>query len=136
MDTRFGLSVLGALLLAAFVGLLMAQTQPKTAAAPVPTAMATAIPTPLPGMVEIVADPHHPGQAVYAPSTLFVAKGGTVTWVNDDTVSHTVAADNGSFTSPVLAPGQTYSRTFKKVGAISYSDYLTPNMVGEITVYK
>jgi len=136
VDIRFGLSVLGALLLAAFIGILMAQTQPKTAAAPVPTAAPTAIPTPLPNEVEIVPNPQNTSQVVFAPSTLFVVQGGTVTWVNDDTSDHTVAAQDGSFTSPVLSPGQAYSHTFKKLGTVNYSDYLTPNLAGEITVYK
>ncbi len=52
------------------------------------------------------------GSAAYGTNPLTIPVGTTVTWVNNDTVAHTVTADNGSFDSGTLQPGQSYSRIF------------------------
>ena len=68
----------------------------------------------------------------FTPATLTVAVGATVTWRNDDTVPHTVTADGGTFTSPTLAPGATYSRTFSAAGTFPYHCSIHTSMHGTI----
>lgn len=52
------------------------------------------------------------GPAAYGTNPEVIPPGTTVTWINNDTVSHTVTADDASFDSGTLQPGQSYSRTF------------------------
>ena len=56
----------------------------------------------------------------FSVSTLNVASGTKVTWTNNDATTHTVTADDDSFNSGDLAPGQTYSRTFSTAGTFNY----------------
>jgi plastocyanin len=70
----------------------------------------------------------------FQPATLTVPSGTTVTWTNKDNVAHTVTADDASWDSGSLTPGQTFSRTFEMAGAFQY--HCTPHqrMVGTIVV--
>lgn len=70
----------------------------------------------------------------FAPPTAAVAKGDTVVWKNADTAQHQVVADDGSFKSPVLSPGQTYSYVFRIAGAFGYHGGLHPNLKGMVKV--
>jgi plastocyanin len=56
----------------------------------------------------------------YDPASITIKVGTTVTWTNNDTASHTVTADDGSWTSDNLANGATYSHTFDKAGTYPY----------------
>ncbi len=73
-------------------------------------------------------------KAGFQPQAITVAAGDTVTWTNGDTVNHQVVADDGSFSSPVLAPKQSYSHTFATAGSVGYHDGLHPTLKGTITV--
>ena len=70
----------------------------------------------------------------FTPKTLTVTAGDTVTWHNSDTKSHQVVADNGSFASPVLAAGQTYSYTTTKSGTFKYRDSYATTHTATLTV--
>jgi len=52
------------------------------------------------------------GPAAYGTNPQIIPPGTTVTWINNDTVAHTVTADDNSFESGTLQPGQSYTRTF------------------------
>jgi predicted lipoprotein with Yx(FWY)xxD motif/plastocyanin len=56
----------------------------------------------------------------FNPSPLTVKVGSTVTWTNNDSASHNVTADDGSFKSDTLAKGATFSFTFTKAGTYQY----------------
>jgi predicted lipoprotein with Yx(FWY)xxD motif/plastocyanin len=71
--------------------------------------------------------------AFNAPS-LTVKVGATVTWTNTDSVSHTVTADDASFTSGKIASGGTFKETFAKAGTYAYHCEIHPSMTGTITV--
>jgi len=71
----------------------------------------------------------------FVPDALTVTVGTTVTWTNDDTVAHTVTADDGSFDSGMIAPGGTFSFTFNTAGTYPYKCTVhLPDMIGTITV--
>lgn len=70
----------------------------------------------------------------FAPETLTVHAGDTVTWTNRDEEPHTVAASDGSFHSPGLGTGATFSRTFATPGTFDYVCSIHPMMHGSVVV--
>src|SRR2546425_12849708 len=62
----------------------------------------------------------------FHPSAVTIPAGDSVTWTNNDTAQHQVVADDGSFSSPVLAAKQSYSHGFKAGGKFAYHDGLHP----------
>ncbi len=73
----------------------------------------------------------------FTPGALSIKAGTKVTWVNNDTVAHTVTADSGNlFDSNTLVPGQVFSFTFSAPGSVAYHCAIHPMMKGIITVTK
>lgn len=76
----------------------------------------------------------------YLPNNINVPIGATVTWINQDSVPHTVTSPlPGQFTTTgafdgVLQPGQSYSYTFNLPGRIDYYCRYHPYMRGSVTV--
>lgn len=72
----------------------------------------------------------------FSPSTIAVVMGvnNTVIWTNNDSSPHTVSANDGSFESGNLAPGQTYSYTFPAPGTYTYHCQYHPWMVATVVV--
>lgn len=69
----------------------------------------------------------------FAPATLIVQRGDTVTWRNDDPVPHTATAA-GAFDSGNIAPGKTFSRRMDRPGDYDYVCTYHPGMKGRIEV--
>lgn len=70
----------------------------------------------------------------FSPETLTVSIGTTVTWTNEDSVSHIVGSRTMVFTSDLLAHGKSYSFTFNDAGTFEYYCTIHPTMVGHIIV--
>lgn len=70
----------------------------------------------------------------FNPYEMTVKKGTTVEFINNDNVDHTVTADNSSFDSGELAPGEHYRHTFQKEDVVGYHCQLHPQMTGTIVV--
>jgi plastocyanin len=70
----------------------------------------------------------------FIPANQTIKNGDTVTWTNNDKVNHQVVANDGSFSSPVLAPGASYSHVFLDGGTFAYHDGSHPADHGTITV--
>lgn len=72
----------------------------------------------------------------FAPASATVATGVKVTWVNEDSVPHTVTSKSGpaSFDSGQVAPGASYSAIFESPGTYSYYCIDHPQMIATITV--
>ncbi|SYZ73521.1 exported hypothetical protein [Candidatus Zixiibacteriota bacterium] len=71
----------------------------------------------------------------FNPSSTTVKMGTTVTWTNNDAVTHTVTSDDGKFTSSGnLGQGAKYSYTFNTAGSYPYHCSIHPSMTGTITV--
>jgi plastocyanin len=74
---------------------------------------------------------------MFTPPQITVAKGGSVTWTNNDTTTHTVVDDLSNVGGPAsgdIAPGGTYSFTFSKTGSFQYHCSIHPSMRGTIVV--
>lgn len=70
----------------------------------------------------------------FSPTPLEIKAGTTVTWKNEDSVPHTIVADDGSFSSNTLNQGDSFSFTFEKTGSFSYHCSIHTSMKGTITV--
>ena len=73
----------------------------------------------------------------FAPATITVKAGTTVTWTNHDNFTHSVQVlDGGLPTDPhVMEPGQAATLTFPAAGTYHYQCHLHPqNMQGTVVV--
>lgn len=68
----------------------------------------------------------------FQPATLTVAPGTIVTWINQDSVAHTVAI--GGTESPRLNTGDSWSYAFDTAGIFDYICGLHPSMKGQVVV--
>ena len=72
--------------------------------------------------------------AGFQPATVTIATGDAVKWTNRDTKTHQVVANNGSFASAVIRPGNGYTHVFKASGTFRYHDALHPALTGKVVV--
>jgi plastocyanin len=70
----------------------------------------------------------------FAPQSVTVKAGTTVTWLNEDDIPHTVAATGKAFKSKVLDTDDKFSFTFTTAGTFEYFCSLHPHMTGTIVV--
>lgn len=70
----------------------------------------------------------------FKPRTLHVAKGTRVKWVNRGSVSHTTTSNRDLWNSGALAPGDSFSRVFRRAGTFRYHCSIHPDMKGRIVV--
>jgi plastocyanin len=70
----------------------------------------------------------------FNPQELHVKVGDTVTISNDDTVTHTWTADDGSFDAGEMAPGATKTQVFAKAGTVKYHCKIHASMQGSVVV--
>ena len=69
----------------------------------------------------------------FAPQTLTVKAGTTVTWTNHDDIPHTVVSA-GKFRSKTMDTDNSFSFTFTSAGDYKYFCSLHPHMTGMIKV--
>ena len=69
----------------------------------------------------------------YAPATLTVKRGATVSFVNKDPFPHTVTSA-GHFDSKPIGAGKTWKFKAKTAGRFDYICTLHPNMKGTLVV--
>ncbi|MBA3735021.1 MAG: cupredoxin domain-containing protein [Actinobacteria bacterium] len=70
----------------------------------------------------------------FVPASVTINQDDSVTWTNTDKKDHQVVANGGSFASPILAPGKTYTHAFRAGGTFRYHDGLHPTLKGTVTV--
>jgi plastocyanin len=70
----------------------------------------------------------------FAPASVSVSVGDSVTWTNGDGVGHTATADDASFDTGTIAGGGTDSVTFATAGTFAYHCSIHPAMTGTVTV--
>jgi plastocyanin len=93
------------------------------------------------GDTEPVADVHAAGsQGVtikdfkYAPASISVSVGDSITWTNQDIAPHTATASDGSFDTGSLSKGKSGTVTLSKAGTFAYICSIHPSMKGTVTV--
>ena len=69
----------------------------------------------------------------FDPAQVEVASGTPVTFVNEDTVAHTLSFE-GLFDTPEIPAGSSYPVTLEGTGTVTYNDEANPEMEGTITV--
>jgi hypothetical protein len=98
--------------------------------------------------VSIVVGAQSKGAAAFSPNplTITLADGGVARWLNNDSarddgyggtvggVAHNITADDGSFDSDVLAPGNTFQTTYATIGTYGYHCSIHPTMKGTVIV--
>ena len=79
-----------------------------------------------------------PNQALvdfaFDPVDVTVPAGTEVVWVNNGPTIHNVAADDLSWSSPILQQGETYSIVFNAPGTYPVLCSIHPEMRGTVTV--
>jgi plastocyanin len=70
----------------------------------------------------------------FGPSEVRVRPGERVTWVNCAEDAHTSTADGGEWDSPLIAPGNAFTRTFETAGEFPYHCTPHPFMTGRVLV--
>ena len=71
----------------------------------------------------------------FEPAEVTVPVGGTVKWVNEDSVDHNAVAKEGDVPkSELFGKGGSYEATFEEAGTIEYVCTVHPGMEGTITV--
>ena len=74
------------------------------------------------------------GDNFFAPPDAAIEPGSTITWTNNGALPHTVTADDGSFDSGMLNPGDSYTVAFDGQGTVTYFCAIHPEMRGSVTV--
>jgi plastocyanin len=69
-----------------------------------------------------------------SPTSLTINAGQSVTWTNNDSVTHHLVGDKGEFDSGDMAPGAKFTFTFKTAGSVNYHCTIHPSMTGTIVV--
>src|SRR5215203_7241268 len=70
----------------------------------------------------------------FEPANAAIQPGDTIMWVNEGNTPHTVTADDGSFDSGTLYPGESFMFTFPETGTFSYHCEIHPSMTGSVSV--
>ena len=70
----------------------------------------------------------------FAPSSVTVNVGDTVTWTNNGPTPHSATSSSGVFDTGIMDAGQSGSHTFTEAGTFAYICTPHPNMHGTIVV--
>ena len=132
----------GALAASACGGGTKAKATPAaTAKATTQATQAAATPKATAQATQAAATPGAQGASVdaknfaFEPKTVTIKVGQTVTWTNQDSVTHTVTGDGG-IDSGDLSKGESYSKTFDTAGTFNYHCSIHPSMTGQVIVEK
>lgn len=150
-STLVGILIAGVILIVAIIwfvagrreGYQVSQTpspyEPPALASPIATAtpQATQSATPSAQKSEVQVT-----KSAFTPNVIEIKVGGTVTWVNNDTLANQVASTPHPIhtdypplnTIGVLQPGQSKSLKFDKAGTYRYHNHLNPGTQGTVVV--
>jgi plastocyanin len=70
----------------------------------------------------------------FQPTNIVIKAGGTVTWTNNDTIPHTVTAEDMTYDSRPIYPGKTFSQQFVQPGTYGYFCRFVTTLKGTVTV--
>lgn len=112
-------------------------TQPPATQPPATQPPATQPPAttpPAPGAPAITNASVTIANNTFSPASVTVNVGSTVSWANNDTVTHTITADDGSFASGLVKKATGWSKTFAAAGTFTYFCEIHPDMTGTVIV--
>jgi len=70
----------------------------------------------------------------FSPKTVSITADDSIRWKNNDTKNHQIISTRGTFASPLIGPGKTYTFTFTEAGTYDYRDALYPSRTGTVRV--
>jgi LPXTG-motif cell wall-anchored protein len=127
-----------------------AEAAPAEPAAPAPAEAAPAAPAPEPQLLvdeDPAADKKPKPIAIaaastgvtisdfqFAPASVTVNVGDTVTWTNNGPTPHSATSSSGVFDTGIMDAGQSGSHTFTEAGTFAYICTPHPNMHGTVVV--
>lgn len=121
--------LIGLLVIAVLLSGCTTTTTTRPAQPQTPGATTTPVETTMPGKSVDIRG------STFDPVIVNIPKGTTVTWVNDDSVRHTVTSVSSAFDSGNIDPGKTYSYTFNQTGTFEYSCTIHPSIThGKVIV--
>jgi plastocyanin len=94
------------------------------------------------GGVHIVAMPEATEKVknIFKPDNIIINKGGTIRWVNNDTIAHLLGSmpfiGEGGLFSPYIEPGEGWEHTFAEPGEYYYICFIHRDMIGKVKVVK
>jgi plastocyanin len=84
-------------------------------------------------LIKVVSDPTTLG--AYVPKTVTVSAGQSVKWTfTDQSLQHSVTANDGAFDSCLQGTGFTFAVTFAKAGTYAYHCSIHAQMTGAVVV--
>ena len=107
-------------------------TTTNTTSNPAPASVNTNTPTPAPVSQNPLTYTINIQNNAFNPSSVQIAVGGTVKWVNMDSVKH--EPKGRVFDSGPLEQNGTFEYTFKSAGTYNYQCAIHPSMLGTIKV--
>ena len=97
----------------------------------------SADPTPAPAgstTVTIASGASTQTTTAFGANPLTVPVGTTISWLNNDSTTHTSVADGSQWSSGNIPPGGRFNFTFNSAGRFTYHCQIHPNMVGTLVV--
>ena len=91
-------------------------------------------PAPVPAGTTTVSILGERGNQSFSPNPVSVAQGKTIAWTNNDGQIHHIVANDGSFDTGNIAPGQNSTVVTLNVNGANYHCTLHPTMVGSINM--
>lgn len=70
----------------------------------------------------------------FRPRVITIARGTRVRWVNVGDTAHTTTSTRGIWDSGLLAPGESFSRVFRRSGTFRYVCTVHSSMTGKVVV--
>lgn len=131
-------AVLVAVLAVAVIGVIVFALQKDKAEAPSPTASTTQEATEAPVIPSTAASVDIRDYA-FTPAKITVKVGATVTWTNEDGMSHDITPDEETAdfkASALFSKGESYSVTFNTAGTYTYYCSPHPYMKGTVEVVQ
>jgi len=84
--------------------------------------------------IHIVAGAFNKGPLAYSPSPDTVSVGTTVTWKNDDSMTHTVTSNTAGQFNMTIGSGSTASHQFSTAGSFPYHCAISGHTMSGIVV--
>jgi plastocyanin len=91
-------------------------------------------PNPSGSTASIVSGASTRGTNAYSPNPVSVSVGATVTWMNNDGITHTATSNTGAFDTQNIGAGASKSVTFSTAGTFQYHCSIHPGMMGTVIV--